>query len=673
MAVKEYEPITSFDQWYENRREDPATGKLEWAHHAACALKFFKRYDYFKTEMDVRVKDYYKYEKQAAAEVVSEKAGLPNISSGDSAGFIERISKNVVQHTPNVEIVCEFDDDSIHGRMARYFLTHKIIGDDDYSNDMHQNLAASVDTALTIGFDCVIPVLQQTSNGSWYVQYDTIHYRDVFPEPGAKDIRRAHEVFVRRYLTKSDIHFLIKSQAAGWDVAALKKLLEWPASSREYVTKENEKHRVNPEAYEVITWYSDSGDPFLTWHPASKMLLRIEKNKHPLKEHPVFFLILKRDAQQPLGRSILSKTFGRQEFQDLYLNGTMKLLARNIDPPIFGFGTVNGMPNLSPGKYTQFSNPNAKVEAFEVNPQALMMFGSIQQQNQAQMSQVVGATDQQMAAQSTGGLMSQTPQGIEAQQQMVDVTTNQFQKAVEAFFSRYLSYALTIYFQELKGIEKFKPSASARAGLLDAGIEPEAFQEDGSLKLSLKDMATQYWVKVVPGTLVEQENERQVRLLNQMFVSLSQAMPALANTQNADLINNAAAAMQFIIEKLIELSGSDHSRQLKTLMTSGRTEEFTSLESRLDMLDQLLSGDLSDPAVSVEYSDSIILSLQEQMSLMRAGMQHLARLAGVNVAAPAPTGPALELSAAPSTPATPGPDSPQSGAPAATPTAPIGA
>lgn len=663
MAVgKEFEPITDFDQWYEQRQVTP-DGKLRFSGQAKCATKFFTKFTYYKTEMDARVANYHKYEKQAAAEVVSEKPGLPNVSSGDSAGFIERIAKNVVQHTPNVEIVSEFDDDSVQGRLARYFLTHKVIGDDEYSNDMHQNLAASAETALTLGFDCVIPVLQQDASGSWYIQYDNIHYRDVFPEPGAKDVRRAHEVFVRRYLTKSEIVFLYKNQVPGWDHAALKALLDWAPISREYTTKENQKHRVNPEAYEVITWYSNSGEPFLTWHDGSKMLLRIEKNKHPLKEHPVFFLILKRDAQQPLGKSILSKTFGRQEFQDLFLNGAMKMLARNIDPPVFGFGTLNAVPNLSPGKYTQFSNPQAKVEPFEINTQALMMFNSITQQNAGNMAQVMGAADQQMAAQGTGGMMSQTPQGIEAQEAMVDTTTNQFQKAVEAFFSRYLSYALTIYFQELKTVKSLKPSANARAGLLDAGVQPEAFTEDGTLKIELKDLATQYWVKVVPGSLVELEDDRQVRILNQMFVTLGQAMPALANTQDPQLISNAAAAMQFIIEKLIELSGSDHSRQLQSLVKDGSTSGFNDMQAKMQMLEELFEGRLSDTALATDVSDSILLQFGEQISLLRQGQEHLARLAGVAL----PARPALEGSGTPDPQGIPAPRTPQSGAPAATP------
>ena len=630
MAVKDTRKheVESFEDWYTGYRVTPE-GRLEYNGFAPCALAHFRRHGYYKTEMDTRVKNYYKYEKQAAAEVVTERRTHANISSGDSASFLDRVAKGIVQHTPNVTLVNEFKHDSVPYQLSMYFLRHKIIGDDEYSNDMQQNLLSSVETALTIGFDCVIPVLQQNSAGSWYTQYDNIHYRDVYPEPGAKDVRRAHDVYVRRYLTKSQIKAIIRSQDPGWDIPALRSLLRTTPASREYVDHESKKHNVNPEAYEVITWYSNSGSPFLTFDVRGKLLLRIEKNKHPLGEHPVFFLVLKRDAQQPLGKSMLSKTFGRQEFQDLYLNGAMKLLAKNIDPPIFAYGTANAVPNLSPGKFNPISNPQARVEAFEVNSSSLQMFGNMAALNAANMGQLIGAGDQQMAAQAVGGMMSQTPQGVDAQQQMVDTTTGDFQRSVEAFFSRYLSYALTVYLQEMKGVKKLKPDAAAREALLNGGMPVEAFQEDGTIEVPLKDLAVNHHVKIIPGSLAELEEEKQIRLLNQMFIPLSQAMPAMAAANDPAMLANAAAAMQFIILKQIELSGSDHSRQLQQLMSEGATEEFQQEDDRLQMLADGLGGVFSEISAEAELQKSLVSELQQQVELLTSGLGAVAGALGL--------------------------------------------
>ena len=630
MAVKDTRKheVESFEDWYTGYRVTPE-GCLEYNGFAPCALAHFRRHQYYKTEMDTRVKNYYKYEKQAAAEVVTERRTHANISSGDSASFLDRVAKGIVQHTPNVTLVNEFKHDSVPYQLSMYFLRHKIIGDDEYSNDMQQNLLSSVETALTIGFDCVIPVLQQNSAGSWYTQYDNIHYRDVYPEPGAKDVRRAHDVYVRRYLTKSQIKTIIRSQDPGWDIPALRSLLRTAPASREYVDHESRKHNVNPEAYEVITWYSSCGSPFLTFDARGKFLLRIEKNKHPLGEHPVFFLVLKRDAQQPLGKSMLSKTFGRQEFQDLYLNGAMKLLAKNIDPPIFAYGTANAVPNLSPGKFNPISNPQARVEAFEVNSSSLQMFGNMAALNAANMGQLIGAGDQQMAAQATGGMMSQTPQGVDAQQQMVDTTTGDFQRSVEAFFSRYLSYALTVYLQEMKGVKKLRPDAAAREALLNGGMPVEAFQEDGSIEVPLKPLAVTHHVKIIPGSLAELEEEKQIRLLNQMFIPLSQAMPAMAAANDPAMLANAAAAMQFIILKQIELSGSDHSRQLQQLMSQGATEEFKQEDDRLQLLADGLGGVFSEISAESELQKSLVSELQQQVELLTSGLGAVAGALGL--------------------------------------------
>ena len=268
MSKSEFEAVTEFDDWYKGGTRVNHLGQLVPSGFAPCAMRKHKNFRDYKSEMDARVGQYWKYEKQAAAEVVSKKPDLPNISSGESAGFVRRIARNVVQHTPNVFIANEFDDDSIPGALARHILKTKVIGDDEYSNNMQQNLVTTARRGFTIGFDCVVPVLLQDNAGSWYIQYDNIGYQDVFPEPGAKDIRRAKEVYVRRYLTRGEVQSLIKNQTPGWDISALKTLLGTMPPRRERPSHEDKKHSYNPDAYEIITYYNSYGDPFL-WFDAS--------------------------------------------------------------------------------------------------------------------------------------------------------------------------------------------------------------------------------------------------------------------------------------------------------------------------------------------------------------------------------------------------------------------
>ena len=616
MAVEfEDGPIKDFDLWYVDRKVDPRNGCIETRGGLSDqATRLIRRYDYFKREMDARCADYEKLVLLADGEVISPKPDLPNVSSGETAGIVRRIARNLVQHTPNVEIINQFDDDSPKGIIARHILLTKIIGSDLYSNDMQQNLFASTKLSLTTGFDCVIPVLLQQADGTWYTKYDTIHYRDVFPEPGAKDVRQATEVFVRRYLTKGEVKALIQNQVRGWDLAALRDLLHTnpkpPHREPQSNSTQDTKRRVLAEGYEIITWYSSSGRPFLTWSANTKNLLRIEVNKHPAKMHPVFFLVLEKDSQQPLGKSQVELLLGRQEFQDLMHNGAMKMWYRNINPPLIGYGAINTTPNLSPGKYTSVSNPNARIEPFEVQTQTLVQYQVISQGNTGAMVNLVGSADQQMAMQAGNG-MSATPQGVEAQQGMVDITTNNYQKAIESFFSHYCSYALTMYFQELKGTKRITPTADARQALVGAGLDAELFNDEGDLDVSFSDMGVQYFVRCVPGSLVELEDEKQLRILQQIFVPLSQAMPALAASNDPELLKNMAATMQFIVQRTIELSGSNRSNDLRSLVTTGRTDQ----DDKLFGLEEQING----LSATVETTASLVTSVvaaQQQMSML---------------------------------------------------------
>lgn len=608
--------VTTFEDWYERYQLDPRDGSLDRVTVSPRAQMLWSQFTRFKTEMDQRLVNYGKLEKLADGTVISPKPDLPNISSGETAGLVRRIARNLVQNCPNVEVISKFDDDSLQGIFSRHILTTKIIGSDEYSNDMQQNLFASTKTALTLGFDTVIPALLQDAAGGWYMKYDAIHYRDVFPEPGARDIRQADNVFIRRYLTKGEVMALIRDGAPGWDVAALKELLTAApyGQHHESVNHQDKKAGVVPEGYEIITWYSNSGQPFLTFSASTKHLLRIEKNKHPMKQHPVHFLVLEKDSQQPLGKSQVELLLGRQDFQDLMLNGAMKLWYRNINPSILGYGAVNAVPNLGPGKYTQISNPNARIEPFEVNTQTLLQYGTISEQNLGSMVNLIGAADQQMAVQAGNG-MSATPQGVEAQEALVDITTNNYQKAIESFFSHYCSYALTMYFQELRAVKKVAPTAEARVKLLKAGLSTDALNDDGTLDMDYDTLATEYWVRAVPGSLTEMEDEKQLRILNQLFVPLSQAMPALAATENRDMLMQAAKAMQYIIGKQIELSGSTSAKDLG-LLWKGDVEAVDARDQKIAATEDAIHGLEGGVADLMTMNDNALRQMQEQIAML---------------------------------------------------------
>ena len=633
-----------FTAWYVGYDPNGRDGALEFKSVSETGARLLREYQDFKREMDARVHDYDVLEKLADGEVINQKPDLPNVSSGETAGLVRRIARNLVQNTPNVEVISKFDDDAPMGIFARHVLTTRIIGSDQYSNDMQQNLFAATKTSLTLGFACVIPVLTMDAERGWYIEFDSIHYRDVFPEPGVKDVRDAPVVYVRRYLTPGEAKLIVEQNVPGWDHAALRRMLKYPPPAREHQSmpfQDKKHHATIPKGYEVITRYANDGSPFLTFTGREQLLLRVEQNKHPLQKHPVHFLVLEKDDQQPLGKSQVELLVGRQDFQDLMLNGAMKLWYRNINPSIIGYGTVRSIPNLSPCKYTEISNPNAKIEAFEVNTQTLMQYGSISEQNLGSMVNMLGSADQQMATQAGSGF-SATPQGVEAQQAMVDITTNNYQKAIEAFFSKYCSYALTIFFHELKAVKKVELTADARERLLGTGMERERINEDNTYDVSFEDLATEYWVRTVPGSLTEMEDEKQLRILNQLFIPLSQAMPALVQAGDQEAVRRATMAMAYIVGKQIEISGANSAHDLQKLWQEGDENYVRSRQEEMALIESKITETRTRYEEDQQVQAQAIGQLQEMMQIMATNQQTLMEKLGVgaqpseNGNAPAP-------------------------------------
>ena len=108
------------------------------------------------------------------------------------------------------------------------------------------------------------------------------------------------------------------------------------------------------------------------------------------------------------------------------------------------------------------------------------------------------------------------------------------------------------------------------------------------------------------------EDEKQLRILNQLFVPLSQAMPALAAVEDRRVLNNAASTMQYIIMKVIELSGSNRSQQMQELFR-GEGEDvdggLTELENRIGASAQMVSDGLASTAATMQ-------GLQEQIRIL---------------------------------------------------------
>ena len=156
--------------------------------------------------------------------------------------------------------------------------------------------------------------------------------------------------------------------------------------------------------------------------------------------------------------------------------------------------------------------------------------------------------------------------------------------------------------------------------LFKAGLPTDALNKDGTLDMDFEELATEYWVRTVPGSLVEMEDEKQLRILNQLFVPLSQAMPALAATENRDMLMQAAKAMQYIIGKQIELSGSTSAKDLG-LLWEGDIEAVDARDQKISAVEEAIHGVEGGLGTVMEMNDNALRQMQEQISMLRESQQ----------------------------------------------------
>jgi hypothetical protein len=132
------------------------------------------------------------------------------------------------------------------------------------------------------------------------------------------------------------------------------------------------------------------------------------------------------------------------------------------------------------------------------------------------------------------------------------------------------------------------------------------------------------------------EDEKQLRILNQMFVPLSQAMPAIAAAQDAEALKHATKAMQFIIEKQLELSGSTHSKSIQEIFSGGVTPETTAREEMQRVFDSQIEEITVARSAESEQLAAAVLRIQEQIALLAEGQGAMMQQIGIPTEQSAP-------------------------------------
>jgi hypothetical protein len=133
------------------------------------------------------------------------------------------------------------------------------------------------------------------------------------------------------------------------------------------------------------------------------------------------------------------------------------------------------------------------------------------------------------------------------------------------------------------------------------------------------------------------EDEKQLRILNQMFIPLSQAMPAMAAAQDPQMLAQAARAMQYIIARQIELSGSASAKQLG-LVFDGEDDAAKATDQKIAELEAAINGSQAPLGDVLLMNETALMQMQEQMTMLRETQQVILEKLGASPVSSGSTG-----------------------------------
>ena len=104
------------------------------------------------------------------------------------------------------------------------------------------------------------------------------------------------------------------------------------------------------------------------------------------------------------------------------------------------------------------------------------------------------------------------------------------------------------------------------------------------------------------------------------------------------MLANAVAAMQFIVRKQIELSGSMHANELDDLLNKGVQPHLTQYQERADAVEGRVNEFDEIVNQELEQSTSLVAQLQEQVGLIAQTQQAILQALGAQTEPPAVEG-----------------------------------
>jgi hypothetical protein len=529
-----------------------------------CA-RLDKKFNAARATMNLRTADHELFGKVAHNMSLIQRTGKV-FSEGSTQAAMRKMLTQSIQRVPDGQLITQYDKNSKEAVWCESIFEEKVMTSEFDGKDMLKNLMRTAMMSYQYCFGCVVTGFEKDLDGDVRVSYRLINWNDVYPDPDCDYIEEAEWYIIRQYLSHDTLKSLLGEndsiKDSTYDENVVKYLIESHATSgqdyRSVKLADGKKGVTKIRSVEVRTLYRRGSNEFITWVPTANAILRTVKNYDPRKDVPVHFMILQPDPDFPLGVSQIMWTLGHQQFADGFQTTSYELMMLAARPPLMMFGNLpNPKIAMKPGAIWPIgTNPNNKIENFQVETSTLNRYGDILEQASASMMRNLGVVDGTVASDAKANY-SGTPQGVEAQREDKTISVNSIQKRVEIFFSEWANHAMRSYVNAMSGVHELTVSEDTRRRIYDVdgpdSIDGNKIAIDFSL---LKPESINFQVRT--GSLTQSKSQEKIDNIQGVLIPLTQMLGNLSEDNHSMFENSVLLPL---IQSWLEAADIDVSQQ----------------------------------------------------------------------------------------------------------------
>lgn len=460
--------------------------------------------------------------------------GLPKVTDGSTAAAIRKTPRRIIQQLPTG--VVKSDGPEWLGIVAGFIYTNIILVNANDQFALIQKCWKIVENSMIYGAcPAYAPMIYE---GDYFGPGLVLPYvSDLMVQAGKVSDSDSKFIFLRSWWQTCDIEALIAREEgmkkdkveSGWDLAALRKIKDFPTTKSENETPPAEKERSsNAEkgGIELITAFQrGEGAMFYTFHPASQTIVKRKKNKDPRGEIPVSLMYIDIDDANPLGRSVIDLVGPLQNLMDAEMQMYQYNRALMLNPPVQVWGTPTGVKFAPNSIIEHGANPDSKVEPLTIDSTALAQFPNNYGLMKSQLLNLLSSPDTSISSEVGNPGFSKTDAGVKQTQANVSVDDNQVRKMFEAWFERYSETAVNLYFAERSGIEDIQLDDETADKLRKLprteDFDPDTFiSQDNKIRINFDTTTPRLKFEVDASSSQVKENAEQLQALDGLLERL---------------------------------------------------------------------------------------------------------------------------------------------------------